>query len=227
MTNLSGGRVNQKLRTRNALVEAAAQFVRDGLSFTVADVADAAMIGRTTAYRYFPTVDTLLAHASLYAVTDVEQHDIAKALDGIDAIDKRLSAVVEASDRSSIEHDYLYRTMLRTSLYGESHGEVVPKRTGARRQSLDAAIGGLRLQLGDKSYERLASALSLFLGIEASIVMRDVCLLSPVEARRVKLWGAQSLLEAAIEEAAQRKAAPRGSKAVPRGKQRSMAELRK
>ncbi len=77
---------------------------------------------------------------------------------------------------------------------------------GANRPSVSSV-------LGDKTYERLTSALSLFLGIEASIVMRDVCLLNASEARRVKLWGAQSLLEAALGEAPQRETRPRAKQA--------------
>src|SRR5258706_3667533 len=80
MSNLDGGRVNQKLRTHLDLVECAAQFVREGKAFTVAEVADRAKVGRTTAYRYFPTVEALIAHASLHATTQVAKDSIDAAL---------------------------------------------------------------------------------------------------------------------------------------------------
>ena len=51
-TDLTTGRVNQKARTYQALIEAAISFVRAGQDFSVAEVADAAHIGRTTAYTY-------------------------------------------------------------------------------------------------------------------------------------------------------------------------------
>src|SRR5262249_15322283 len=54
------GRVNQKRRTRAALVEAAKQLVGEGVTPTVAQAAEAALVSRTTAYRYFPTQDSLL-----------------------------------------------------------------------------------------------------------------------------------------------------------------------
>lgn len=55
------GRLNQKLRTRTLLLRAARELVSEGKTPTVAAVADAAMVSRATAYRYFPNPETLLA----------------------------------------------------------------------------------------------------------------------------------------------------------------------
>ena len=57
----SFGRINQKRRTRVALKEAAAEFVRLGVTPTVAQVAEAALVSKSTAYRYFPSQEALLA----------------------------------------------------------------------------------------------------------------------------------------------------------------------
>ncbi len=204
MSNLDGGRVNQKLRTHVDLVECAAQFVREGKTFTVAEVADRAKVGRTTAYRYFPTVETLIAHASLHATTEVEKDSIDAALESKTSAEERLRAVVEASDKSIRAHEYVYRTMLRMSLSNDNAPEdALPRRLGARKDVLDSAVGGLRAQLGAKRYERLTAALSLFLGIEATVVLRDVCLLPGDKAREVKVWGAGVILAAALAEASQ------------------------
>jgi AcrR family transcriptional regulator len=201
MSNLTGGRTNQKLRTHLALVEAAAQLVREGKTFTVAEAADRARVGRTTAYRYVPSVETLVVHASLYAITEVEKQSIGAALESKTSVDNRLRAVIEASDQSIADHEHLYRTMLRLSLNAET-SEDGPRRAGVRKEVLDSAIGALRKQLGEKHYERLTAALSLFLGIEAAVVLRDVCMLPPEKARDVKVWGASQILEGALREAA-------------------------
>jgi AcrR family transcriptional regulator len=202
MSNLDYGRTNQKLRTHIALVECAAQFVRERQSFTVAEVADRAKVGRTTAYRYFPRVETLVAQASLYAATEVEQQNVGTMLGNAASVLDRLRTVVEMSDMSITDHDYLYRTMLRLSLNSESaHEEPSPLRSGVRKQLLDSAIGVLRVQLREKCYEQLVASLSLFLGIEASVVLRDVCLLSAEEARETKVWGANAILQTALAEA--------------------------
>ena len=222
MSNLEGGRTNQKLRTHIALVEAAAQMVREGKSFTVAEVADRARVGRTTAYRYFPTVEKLIVHASLHATTEVEKQTIGLELESSQAVDERLRAVVKASDTSISDHDHLYRTMLQQSLIEDSNTvDELPRRSGARRAVIDSAIGELRRQLGEKRYERLTAALSLFIGIEAAVVLRDVCLLSQETARDVKVWGAVAILNAALADISPRAGGKKSAMKVPRAKGRN------
>ena len=61
----SNERVQQKGRTRQALLSAAVQLVTSGARPTVAEVADAASVSRRTAYRYFPTQEQMLVEAAL------------------------------------------------------------------------------------------------------------------------------------------------------------------
>jgi AcrR family transcriptional regulator len=200
MSNLVGGRSNQKLRTHIALVECAAQFVREGVSFTVSEAADRANVGRTTAYRYFPNFEMLIAHALLYATIEVEQQSIGIALETATSASARLHAIVAANDKSIAEHNRLYRTMLRLSLNGDSVPEnAFPKRSGGRKELLEGALDVVRDRMDEALYEKLIASLSLFLGIEADIVLRDVCILSE-EAREIKAWGAYAILQAAIAE---------------------------
>ena len=56
---------NAKRRTRKALLEAAAQLVRGGVKPSLEEVAEAALVSRATAYRYFPSVEALLREAAL------------------------------------------------------------------------------------------------------------------------------------------------------------------
>jgi hypothetical protein len=53
------------------------------------------------------------------------------------------------------------------------------------------------------SFERLVAALSLCVGIEAHINLRDVCGLSVEDAREVKRWAARALLEVGLAETEQ------------------------
>ena len=64
----SFGRMNQKRRTRAALMAAAIEFVRRGETPTIPQVAEAALVSKSTAYRYFPSQEALLAEALLDAV---------------------------------------------------------------------------------------------------------------------------------------------------------------
>jgi hypothetical protein len=67
----------------------------------------------------------------------------------------------------------------------------------------------------------LTATLSLFLGIEAAVVLRDVCLVSDEEAREIKVWGANVILQAALLESSQRAnvtKSKKDAKARPRAK---------
>lgn len=198
------------MRTHIALIECAAELLKEGKTFTVADVADKARVGRTTAYRYFPSVEQLVVHASLHAITEVEKKNIGLELEGATSPYERLRRVIEASDKSIKDHEHVYRTMLRESLNGEDSD--LPRRSGARKGILDAAIGSLKRELGDKRYQRLTAALSLFIGVEAAVVMRDVVNISDEDAREIKVWGANVILQAMLLEASHPVSGARSSK---------------
>jgi AcrR family transcriptional regulator len=198
------------LRTHIALIECAAELLKEGKTFTVADVADKARVGRTTAYRYFPSVEQLVVHASLHAITEVEKKNIGLELESATSPYERLRRVIEASDKSIKDHEHVYRTMLRESLNGEDSD--LPRRSGARKGILDAAIGSLKRELGDKRYQRLTAALSLFIGVEAAVVMRDVVKISDEDAREIKVWGANVILQAMLLEASHPVSSARSSK---------------
>src|SRR5438034_2704760 len=187
--DLTSGRTNQKARTRQALVEAAMAFVRAGQEFSIADVADAARVGRTTAYCYFPTREALFAQAVLTLVASTDYPDFYELFQQTSDVAARVDAVVETSDASITLHEAQYRAMLRLSLESDPADEL-PRRPAYRRQWLADALEPLRDEMDRRSFGRLVAALSLCVGIEAQISLRDVCGLSPEEARTVKLWAA-------------------------------------
>src|SRR5712664_1496777 len=57
------GRANQKLRTRTAILQAAAELMRTGRDVTMLEVAKSALVSEATAYRYFPDLASLLQEA--------------------------------------------------------------------------------------------------------------------------------------------------------------------
>lgn len=199
--SVSGLRARQKLRTRNALLQAAAQLMREDREFSVADAADLAQIGRTTAYRYFANIDSLIAHATLSVIADVTRGGIDELIKQAGTVQDRLCAVIGAADRLIAEHENLFRAALSLSFApGSSQEEAWPQRYEIRRSLLDEAIGSIRPEIGDLAYDRLVASLNIFVGIESVIVLRDVCRLSHEKARQAKLWGGVALLEAALAE---------------------------
>jgi AcrR family transcriptional regulator len=175
-------------------------FVREGRDFSIADAADAARVGRTTAYTYFPTKESLFAQAVSEIVVKADFADLTELFKQSNDVATRVSAVVEASDASMRAHEAQYRALLRIALDADSADES-PHRLTYRPKRLAEALAPVREELDEASFERLVAALSLCVGIEAQVALRDVCGLSSQEAAEVKLWAAAALLKAALTEA--------------------------
>jgi AcrR family transcriptional regulator len=216
--NLSMGRVNQKLRTRDALVNVAAEFIRRGEDFSVADVADRAGVSRPTAYRYFSTPELLRAQATLFAAGRIETSALDQVAEGSDAPNEKLDALIAGSDEMIAAHETEFRSLLRLSLEARI-GDTgsLPRRPQFRREWLALALAELRDDLGGKRFEKLIAALSLMCGIESIIVLHDVLRMKPQQATETKRWAARLLLDAALKEAgAARSAHSRGARSLAR-----------
>jgi hypothetical protein len=95
--------------------------------------------------------------------------------------------------------------MVRLSLERRLGGQGVkgepmpaPVRGGRRLDWIKAAIAPLRQKLGQRKFERLVSALTLCVGIEAVIALRDIRALDQEESISVCRWTARSLLRASL-----------------------------
>jgi AcrR family transcriptional regulator len=195
------GRVNQKRRTRQALVAAATDLVRSGATPTVAEVADAAGVSRTTAYRYFPTQEALLVNATTFALlsrADGHLERIARAASKEGSVTERVDAVVRGDDAMTLEAEASLRSVLRASLAPEVGADPRP---AFRERWFGAALEPIRGELGERRYARLVAALGLCCGIEARVVTKDVYGLGDRAGLDVKRWAAETLVHGALEEA--------------------------
>jgi AcrR family transcriptional regulator len=191
-------RVDQKLRTRALLLRAARELVSEGKTPSVAAVADAAMVSRATAYRYFPNPDVLLAEVPLdTAVPTVE------SLFGDDAPtdpEDRVALVQNALYDFTREHESQWRLFLRASIMRSLQ---VPDETGdpfrgARRVALlDEALAPLANELPADELEQLKTALAMLVGGESVIVLRDVLRLDHDRARTRGEQAVRQLVRAA------------------------------
>jgi len=193
--------VNQKRRTRAAIVAAARAILDRGETPTIALVADEALMTRTTVYRYFPTQESLLLELSI-TVSLAEVDDLlARPVDGSSPHD-RLLELVEVFNRYVAANEPLMRTAQRhyldTWLAAERAGEHTEQlREGRRLHWIAAILEPLRGTMPDVDLRRLEMALCLVLGAEAFTVLRDVCHLDADEAVGVTTWAAGALLGAA------------------------------
>ena len=195
------GRTNQKRRTRLALMAAAAELMRGGLAPTVAQVADAALVSKSTAYRYFPSQDALLAELQLDQAlgSDLEAPYAAARTPG--SVATRLDAVVRADHTLVVTHAAAFRGALRVMLANASDDAGVPRRPGNRLRYLAEALESLQEVVRARPLERLVMALAMCVGVESVVVLQDICGLTPAEAEAVKRWAASALLEVTLREA--------------------------
>jgi AcrR family transcriptional regulator len=197
------GRVNQKRRTRAAIVDAAKRLVEDGTTPTVAEAAEAALVSRTTAYRYFPTQEALLIELAVDLDVDDLEALATSPLGSDDDPASRALALVDELNRHVFAEETRYKQMLRTylelGLAAKARGDDEPVvRVGRRVRWYADTLAPLREALGDAPVDRLVAALSMLAGTEAMVVLRDVCRLEPDEARAVSDWAARTLVAATV-----------------------------
>jgi AcrR family transcriptional regulator len=194
--------VNQKRRTRAAIIAAARAILDRGETPTVAQAADEALVSRGTVYRYFPTQESLLLELSVSMSVDEIDELLVRPVDGTTP-QERLLELVEAFNRYVAENETLFRTAQRHIIdtwlaaerSGEGHDQQI--REGRRYQWIATTLEPLREQLPDDELQRLEAALCLVMG-EAYTVLRDVCQLDPEHSIAVTQWAAQALLDAAL-----------------------------
>lgn len=195
-------RTNQRYRTRKDLIAAAAHLLKSGRKPTLDEVAEAALVSRATAYRYFPNVETLLAEAPLDSATpDGEAlfaHDTS--VDPEARIDKAEAAMHHAV----FGNEAAIRLMLAAAIAraaARPAKDAVPLRQNRRSQLIDAALAPARDRFTNAGYAQLRAALALIFGSESMVVFRDVLRLDEKTARVVKSWAARALVRAALGEA--------------------------
>ena len=184
---------------------AAVKLIAAGRSPWITEVADAAEISRRTAYRYFPTQEQLLVEAAPEGlrpgiVDAVETPDAGLPDDVKTSVDRPVLAL----QRGAVANEQLLRTMIRLTVSRPSStdeaGHSEPKRGYRRIEWIELALAPIRKDLGKKRYERLVSALTVCLGIDALIVLRVLRGLTDAEAEVVSLWTARTLMHASLAE---------------------------
>jgi len=193
-------RLNQRRRTRAALVEAAKQAVRRGETPTIETAAEAAGVSRATAYRYFTSQQALLLEASLDAIATIP--DPRMVDEG--PVESRVDVAIRFLIGMGFDHEPVLRTFLMLSLEQwlrthQGRDGDYPVRKGRRLAWLDRALAPLR-SLPPRQKRRLRAALSMLCGVEAMIVAKDVCGCTAREAEDTSRWAAQALLRAALDE---------------------------
>jgi AcrR family transcriptional regulator len=201
------GRVNQRNRTRKAIVDATMTLLASGETPSVDAIAKAAEVSRRTVYMYFPTLDQLLLDATAGVLAQQALDSRLAPSDRSDDVESRVETLTRSVQGMSPELERLGRALIRLTV--ESGGRegslagagAAPRRGYRRVEWIERALEPVRKQLDARRYERLVSALAMVIGWEALIVQRDIRGLSPAAGEELSVWAARALLRATLEEA--------------------------
>jgi len=181
-------------------VDAAARLLADGVDPSVSDIATAADVSRRTVYLYFPSLDQLLIDATVGVMAESgygPELDFDRYGDDVYA---RVDALIRTLLRMSDEALPLGRRLLRLTVDAPRPAAGTPRRGYRRVAWIEQAVQPLRDRLSAEQFERLVSALSVIIGWEAMIVLRDTRNLTRRQEQRVTLWTARAVLDAMLAE---------------------------
>ncbi len=184
------------------MLATAIRLMQDGFVPSVSEVAEAAEVSRATAYRYFPS-----QAAMTQAVVDEALGPIFAWRADNDDVDRRVADLFTHAFPRMLEYEATHRAALSQALdqwirrqagtLGAEPRIVRGNRKGLLRDALAPLKGGVPAQ----TFDKLAQSLSLIFGIEAIIVLKDIWGLNDEEVRRLAVWAAHALVNAAVAEA--------------------------
>jgi AcrR family transcriptional regulator len=188
------GRVNQKARTREALVAATRALLARGVSPTMEQAAAEAAVSRTTAYRYFPSLRALL----VATYPHIDDRSLLGAEPPEDPL-ARLDVVARDQGRRILTYEAEMRTVLRLSLEGRSpEGPELPMQRRLRIGWIEDALEPLRDELGEDELRGLVLGIGATLGIESFVWLADVAGVPRDDAVEIMRANALGLLRGAL-----------------------------
>jgi AcrR family transcriptional regulator len=167
-----GGRVNQKRRTRTAIIAACQELITAGAGVNMPAVARAALVSEPTAYRYFPDLSSLLEEA----LAGIEP-DLTAALEaGADPGDpvQRVADAAELLARLVIDRQGAIRALISATI---SRGTARHARPGYRFALIDQALAplsGHEPGLDAATLEQLRRDLAVVISAEAVLTLTDL-----------------------------------------------------
>ncbi len=203
-----GGRVNQKARTRVALLTAAGELLKQGQAPSIAEAAERALVSVATAYRYFPSAEQLWWEAAAAGEDDAEITANSGELIAAAGLDPqgRLEALIRSTGFHMLEDQVPYRRIAKGALelwfrqQNNPEAEAVPVRQRRRDVQIKQVIAPLEGRLPPDSLARIAHALGMVIGCESMISLIDAVGLDLPDAKIAMLDAARWLLDGALAE---------------------------
>lgn len=195
-----------RARMRKTLLDAAQQLMAQGVTPSVAELAEHARVSRATAYRYFPSQSALIAAVVDESLGPILAWD-SSAPDAAARVDELLRFAYPRLE----SHEAPLRAAIMVSL--QQHAEASAGKAGPeprlvrghRVDILKRAIAPLAAELTPAQQERVAQALSLVYGTEVFLVLKDIWKLELAEITDVVRWTANAIIKQALSETAGKK----------------------
>jgi AcrR family transcriptional regulator len=187
---VTGGRANQKTRTRRAIVDACRELVRTGSDVTMPEVARRALVSEATAYRYFPDLTSLLAETidDLWPSPAEALAPVASSADPVE----RVRFACEFLLRGVLSYQGAVRAMISGTI---TRPGLAPVRPGIRFGLIDHALAPFD---DGADLAQLKRDLAVTISAEALFTLTDLCGLSPEEAIASAMRTAATLTAAAL-----------------------------
>jgi len=189
------GRVNQKMRTRNAIVAAATELSRNGRDVTMPEVARAALVSEATAYRYFPDLASLLREAIAGQLPGADEA-LAPVAGSADPVE-RVTAATEFLLRHVLSRQGVVRALIAATVVRPGQPNARP---GLRFGLIDSALAPLGDTLSAAALTQLKLDLAVVVSAEALFSLTDLHGLEPEEAIRSIVHTAATLTRAALRD---------------------------
>jgi AcrR family transcriptional regulator len=193
-SEVTGGRANQKTRTRRAIVDACRDLVRTGAEVTMPEVARRALVSEATAYRYFPDLTSLLAE-TIDGLWPSPAEALAPVASSADPVE-RVRFACEFLLRGVLSYQGAVRAMISGTI---TRPGLAPVRPGIRFGLIDYALAPFRDRFGDGAdLAQLKRDLAVTVSAEALFTLTDLCGLGPDEAIASAAQTAATLTAAAF-----------------------------
>lgn len=193
--SFNSGRINQKVRTRNSILQAARTLLQEKGDYSLEEVAEYALISRATVYRYFSDVDTLKLEAAIDdGILDVDNvFGTNEESDIHERVGRAGQRLFELASNKEPQMRSLLSVVLKHSV---SDPKEAKERRGSRRVVLfKTAIEPYLHSIPKKKRSKLVHTLAVLFGIESLVVLKDVCELDNQEALETIQWATDILLK--------------------------------
>jgi AcrR family transcriptional regulator len=191
MVTSAAGRVNQKQRTRTAIVEAARTLLTSGDEVSMPAVAKDALVSEATAYRYFPDLASLLREA--FTVVWISPEEALAPIADTDDPVERIGYAAEILLREVLAHESAVRAMMSAAI-SKPEANLRP---GRRFGLIDVALSSLDGSLGKSdpsALEQLKRSLAIVISAEALFTLTDLCGLDRQDAVKSVVDTARSIV---------------------------------